>query len=98
MHFVIIAHDYKDEKAFDRRMAVREAHLKNAKKMFENGSLIFASALLDNEERMNGSVMVVNYPSEEDLRKEWLDNEVYVVGKVWEDITVRKVKVAKHEK
>ena len=66
--------------------------------MFENGSLIFASALLDNEERMNGSVMVVNYPSEEELRRKWLDNEVYIVGKVWEDITVRKAKVAKHEK
>ena len=45
---------------------------------------------------MNGSVMVVDFPSEEDLRKDWLESEAYIVGKVWEDISIRKAKVAKH--
>jgi uncharacterized protein YciI len=97
MHFVVIAHDYKDEKALERRMAVRGEHLKNAEVMFSNGKLIFASALLDKEGKMNGSVMFVDFPTEEELKKEWLDNEAYVIGKVWEDITIRMAKVAKHD-
>ncbi len=40
MEFVVIAYDYKDEKALERRMAVREAHLKGAAKMFAEGKLL----------------------------------------------------------
>lgn len=97
MQFVVIAHDFKDDKALERRMSVREQHLKNAGEMFENGKLLFASALLNDEGNMNGSVMVVDFPSEEELKKEWLESEAYVVGKVWEDVTIRRAKVAKHE-
>ena len=96
MQFVVIAHDYKDEKALERRLAVRDEHLRNAEKMFSNNKLIFASALLNDDGNMDGSVMVVDFPTEEDLRKDWLDSEAYVVGKVWEDITISKAKVAKH--
>jgi uncharacterized protein YciI len=96
MQFVVIAHDYKEEKALERRMAVREEHLKNAGKMFEEGKLIFASALLDDNGKMNGSVMFVNFSSEEELRREWLEKEVYVTGDVWEKVEIRKAKVAKH--
>jgi len=96
MQFIVIALDYKDDKALERRLAVREAHLKYAGEMFNIGKWLFASALLDDEGKMNGSVIFCDYPSKEDLRNQWLDEEVYVTGKVWEDITIRKVKVAKH--
>ena len=97
MQFVVIAHDYNDENALKRRLSVREEHLKFAGEMFEQGKWLFASALLDDNGRMNGSVIFCDYPSEEQLRKEWLDNEVYVIGKVWEDVTVRIAKVATHD-
>jgi uncharacterized protein YciI len=97
MEFVVIAHDYKDEKALERRLAVREEHLKFANNMFQEGKWLFASALLDEEGKMNGSIIFCDYPSEETLRKEWLDSEAYIVGKVWDNITIRKAKVAKHE-
>jgi len=97
MQFVVIAHDYKDDNALERRLAVREEHLKYAGEMFKKGKWLFASALLDDEGKMNGSVIFVDYLSQENLRKEWLDNEAYVVGKVWENITIKKVKVAKHD-
>jgi uncharacterized protein len=97
MQFVVIAHDYKDDKALERRMAVREQHLGFAEKMFEQGKWLFASALLDDNGNMNGSVIFCDYPSEENLKKDWLDNEAYIVGNVWEDITVRMVKVAQHD-
>ncbi|MBK7104838.1 MAG: hypothetical protein IPH62_06110 [Ignavibacteriae bacterium] len=96
MQFVVFAHDYKDEKALERRLAVREEHLKFAAQMFENGTWLFASALLDENGNMNGSVIFCDYENEEVLRKNWLDKEVYVTGKVWDEITIRKAKVAKH--
>jgi uncharacterized protein YciI len=96
MQFVVIGHDYKDDKALDRRLAVREKHLSFADEMFKKGKLLFASALLDNNGNMNGSVIVCDYESEEALKKEWLDNEAYVNGKVWEEIIIRKAKVALH--
>jgi uncharacterized protein YciI len=96
MQFVVIAHDYKDNKAIERRLAVREAHLKYAGEMFGLGKWLYASALLDNEGNMNGSIIFCDYENEDQLRKEWLNNEVYVTGKVWEKIEVRKAKVAKH--
>jgi len=97
MQFVVIAHDYKDEKALERRMSVRENHLSYADKMFREGKWLFASALLDDNGEMNGSIIFCDYPSEMDLRKDWLENEAYVLGKVWEDIIIRKVKVAVHD-
>ncbi|MEE9430213.1 MAG: YciI family protein [Melioribacteraceae bacterium] len=96
MQFLVIAHDAKDENALERRLAVREEHLKFASKMFESGKWLFASALLDKNDNMNGSVIACDYSSEEELKKEWLDNEAYVVGNVWTDITIRKAKIATH--
>ena len=96
MQFVVIAHDYKDSKALERRLAVREQHLKYADEMHKQGKWLFASALLDNEGKMNGSIIFCDYENEDQLRKEWLNNEVYVTGKVWEKIEIRKAKVAKH--
>ena len=97
MEFVVIAHDYKDEKALERRLAVREEHLKFAEKMFEEDKWLFASALLDENANMNGSIIFCDFETEEQLKKEWLENEIYVKGKVWEKITIRKAKVAKHK-
>lgn len=97
MEFVVIAHDYKDGNALKRRLAVREEHLKYAGKMFQEGKWLFASALLDENGNMNGSVIFCDYESEDELRKDWLENEIYVKEKVWENITIRKAKAAKHK-
>lgn len=96
MKFVVIGYDGKDEKAMERRLAVRDEHLKGAAKMFEEGKLIFASALLDENENMNGSIMFCDFPSEEAVKKEWLNNEPYVTGKVWEKVIIKRAKIAKH--
>lgn len=96
MQFLVIAHDAKDEKALERRLAVREKHLEFAEEMFKQGKWLFASALLDENGNMNGSVIACDFSSEEVLRKLWLDSEAYIVGNVWEDITIRKAKIASH--
>ena len=96
MQFIVIAHDYKDENALERRNSVREKHLQFAAQMFDEGRWLFASALLDDNGKMNGSVIACEYESEDELRKQWLEKEEYVKGNVWEKIIIREAKFAKH--
>ena len=95
MYFIVIAHDQKDKNAYERRMAVRESHLKFADKMFKEGKWSFASALLDDEGKMNGSVILCDYPSKEELKKQWLDKEAYVLNDVWGEIIISRAHPAK---
>lgn len=91
MQFVVIGRDGADEEALSRRMNAREAHLKNTGDHKDN--IKMAVAILGDNGQMNGSVMVVDFPSREAL-DEWLDNEPYVKGDVWQDITVIPGKIA----
>ena len=88
MQFVVIAYDGTDGKALERRMAVRPEHLKQAEKFHENGQWLYACGMLNAQGDLIGSVIVCEFASEEELRREWLDREPYVLGKVWERITV----------
>lgn len=94
MHFIVIGRDFRDEKALERRMSVREKHLENADKMVKEGKLIYAGALLNEKGQMAGSVMAVDFESKDALQKEWLDNEVYILGKVWETVEINDAAVA----
>jgi uncharacterized protein len=87
MQFVIIAYDAKDQGAMARRMAAREAHTKAMEHARANGNMICGAALLDDTGKMIGSNIIVNYPSRQELDA-WLAAEPYVVGKVWDNITV----------
>ncbi len=95
MQFIVTANDYKDKEALNRRLSVRDEHLSFAKEMFEKGKWIFASALLDENGNMNGSVIACEFDSEDQLRNEWLNNETYIKNNVWEEVLVRKGKFAK---
>ncbi len=93
MQFVITAYDGTDEHALQRRMDAREDHLKSVEKRFKEGNHLYGAALLDDNERMIGSMMVVNYPSREAV-DEWLKEEPYVTGSVWQKIDVKPCMVA----
>ncbi|GAA4421208.1 YciI family protein [Nibrella viscosa] len=88
MHYVIHAYDYTDEQALDRRMAARPNHFETARGLKANGNFVIGGALLDPEGRMIGSMMVVEFESEEQLQQ-WLQNDPYVTGRVWEKIDVK---------
>jgi uncharacterized protein YciI len=92
MQFLIIAYDGKDDEALTRRMKVREQHLEGVRKVIKKNHL-YGAAILDDSGKMIGSIMVVDYPSLEDLHKQWLDNEPYVVGDVWREITIKPCRV-----
>lgn len=92
MQYVIFAYDGTDEKAIDRRLAVRDEHLKCVEKRIENGEHLYGGAMLDEAGKMIGSVMVVDYPSREELDN-WLKIEPYAVGNVWERIEIKPFRV-----
>ncbi|MCD8508583.1 MAG: YciI family protein [Bacillus sp. (in: Bacteria)] len=88
MQYLITAYDGTDERALDRRLAVREEHLRQVDKRFKEGEHLYGGALLDDEGKMIGSIMVVDYPTRDELDK-WLLVEPYVVGNVWQKLIYR---------
>jgi len=93
MQFIVTGYDGKDDGALDRRMAAREAHLATAKKMVENGRWLHAAAMLNDEEKMTGSLIICEFDSRQAMESEWLDSEPYVLGKVWEKIEITRAQV-----
>jgi uncharacterized protein YciI len=92
MQFVINAYDGTDEGAYERRLAVRENHLKLAELMAREEKLLYAGAILDEKEKMIGSVMILEFASKDEL-DEYLKIEPYITGKVWENIAIMPFKV-----
>jgi uncharacterized protein len=91
--YVIIAHDGKDENALDRRMSVRPFHLDGAKRLKETNNYVIGGAMLDDSGKMIGSVMVLQFETEADL-KNWEATEPYIQNKVWENYEIRPFRVA----
>lgn len=92
MQFIIIAYDGTDPDAINRRMATREAHLKNGDLMKERGELLYGVAMLDENQKMVGSVYVVDLPSRIEVDA-WLKIEPYVLGNVWDKIEISPCRV-----
>jgi uncharacterized protein YciI len=91
--YLIIARDGTDNKAFDRRMNVRPDHFSKARELKANGNFIIGGAILDDAGKMIGSMMVVQFETEDEL-KVWMRNEPYIDGDVWQHIEVEPFKVA----
>jgi uncharacterized protein YciI len=92
MQFIVIAYDGKDEEAPQRRLAARESHIALGDKMRDEGSLLYAVAILDDDGGMIGSVMVVQFASTQELEA-WLGEEPYVRGDVWKKIEMLPARV-----
>lgn len=96
MQFIVIGRDGTDEGALDRRMKVREDHLKMAAQMKDAGRWLYAVAILNEKDHMTGSVIVCDFEDEAALKSLWLDKEPYVLGKVWEQIEISRAAVPPH--
>ena len=88
MQFIITAHD--GENVLDKRMAVRPRHLEGMAKLGEH--IVCAGGLLDDEGKMKGSVLILDFEDRAALDN-YLKNEPYVVEHVWEKIEVETVNV-----
>lgn len=92
MQFLITAYDGTDDKAIERRLAARDEHLKFTEAMKDKGNHLYAAAIMDENEKMIGSVLIVDFPSREDVNN-WLEAEPYVKGNVWQNIDIKPCKV-----
>jgi hypothetical protein len=91
--YVIIAYDGRDEEAPERRKQARPLHLAGARKLKENNRFITGGAILNDDGQMKGSVMIVQFETEEAFR-EWYANEPYITQGVWKSIEVKPFRVA----
>jgi len=88
MQFMIKALDGEGKLA--KRMEVRPRHLEGMEKLRSN--IICAGGLLDDEGKMKGSVLILDFPSRAELDA-YLAAEPYVVENVWEKIEVETMNV-----
>ena len=93
MQFLIIAYDGNDSEAQARRSAARPAHIDKAQSLLAGGHVLIGGAILNEKEEMIGSSLVVEFESREAL-DQWLQNDPYITGNVWQDITVQAFRTA----
>ncbi len=91
--YVIIARDGTDTEALPRRMAARPAHLAGVSGLKANGHYVSAGAMLDDDGKMKGSVMILQFETDADFQQ-WYANEPYVQEGVWKEIEVHPFRVA----
>ncbi|WP_192820201.1 YciI family protein [Rufibacter sp. LB8] len=91
--YLITGLDYTTPGALDHRMAVRPFHFEAIKKYKDSGNFILGGAMLNDEGNMIGSTLVMQFASDEALQQ-WMDQEPYILEKVWESVTVTQFKVA----
>jgi uncharacterized protein YciI len=91
--YLVTGYDYTDEGALERRMNVRQHHLDGTVALRETGNYILGGAILDDAGKMIGSVMVLQFETEEQLEA-WKKQEPYITQKIWETIDVKPFKVA----
>ena len=75
-----IIYDYKD--VLDLRLKYRPKHLESISKSILDSTVINAGAILKDAD-MIGSSMIVNFNCIDDLNN-WLSNDPYVTGNVWD--------------
>lgn len=96
MQFLLIAYDGTDPGAMERRMKVREEHLKKISRQKKNGECLFGGAILDEGGKMIGSMVVYDFPDRQSLDAS-LGEEVYITEGVWKKIEIKPFRLAKIE-
>jgi len=87
MNFIVNGYDFTDEKALERRMQARDAHMANIQIMREKGRILFAVAKLNENGDMCGSTMILEMASREEVDS-YLSMEPYIEKKVWDKVEV----------
>lgn len=89
-HFLLVARDHEGQ--LERRLAAREAHVALGDKLVASGNLLYGGAMLDEDQKMMGSMLVCAFNSRDEL-DEWLKKEPYVTQDVWRDIEILPFKI-----
>lgn len=92
MYFIINGYDFKDEKALERRMQARDAHMEGVKALHEAGNFLFAGAMLSEAGQMCGSTIFAEFENREAVDA-YLKKEPYIQSKVWDKVEVIESKI-----
>lgn len=88
MQFLVRAYDGPN--MLEKRMAVRPRHLEGMKALGKQ--IIAAGGLLDEDGKMKGSALIMEFPDRAAL-DDYLAGEPYVVEGVWQKIVVESMNV-----
>jgi hypothetical protein len=92
MEFLLIAYDGTDGEAPERRLAVRERHLALFDELSRQGHFKYGCAILDDNQKMVGSMIVCEFASRAELEALWLSQEPYVLGDVWKRMEIKQIR------
>ena len=90
--YAVIAYDYTDPEALDRRMANREAHLAGVRQLAKQGSFLSGGAILNEQGKMIGSNAHFQFADRQAFDA-WLSTEPYMTGRVWEHVDIQEVRL-----
>jgi uncharacterized protein YciI len=93
MQFLLIAYDNTDPEAFNRRMKCRPEHLEKIAVIKRKGKFLCGGAILDESEKMAGSMLIYEVTSRKELDT-ILHDEPYIKNNVWGKIEIRPFKLA----
>ena len=93
MQFLLTAYDGTDAEAPQRRLKVRGDHLEKIDGLKKTGEFLFGGAILDEAGKMIGSMIVYEFP-EKALLDKCLEDEPYIINRVWEKIDIRPYRLA----
>jgi uncharacterized protein len=96
MQFLLLAYDGTDSEALQRRLSVRDEHLRRIGGLKREGEFLFGGAILDDQGKMIGSMIVYDFPDRQAL-DEMLKNEPYMTDEVWKKIEIKPFRLAKIE-
>ena len=96
MLFLLLAYDGTDPEALQRRLMVRDEHLRKISDLKKAGEFLFGGAILDDSGKMIGSMIVYDFPDRQSL-EEKLKDEPYFTEKVWEKTEIQPIRLAKVE-
>jgi uncharacterized protein YciI len=96
MQYLLTALDGTDKNAERRRMDARPEHLDKISVMKKNSEFLFGGAILNEEGKMIGSMIVYEFPDRNAL-DEKLKDEPYINNGVWETINIVPFRLANIE-
>jgi uncharacterized protein YciI len=96
MQFLLLAYDGTDSGAPERRLRVRPGHLDKISTMKRSGEFLFGGAILNDEGKMIGSMVLYEFPDRATL-DETLKDEPYITEGVWTKIEIKPFRLAKIE-
>lgn len=93
MQYLLIAYDGTDPEALDRRMKVRGEHLEKIEVLKNSGDCLLGGAILDDNGKMVGSMIVYELPDRKAL-DEILKDEPYFTKGIWQKVNIQPFRLA----